>query len=125
MNKIFLKILTLCIGLIDYSNKKKIINFLKKKLGRKSLEVIDIGSHKGETINLFLKNFNIDKIFGFEPNIQLFNLLTKKYNDKNVFLFNCGVGSTEEHRDLNIMIDSSSSTFNSINLDSNYYKKKK
>lgn len=124
INKIFLKILTLCIGLIDYSNKKKIINFLKKKLGRKSLEVIDIGSHEGETINLFLKNFNIDKIFGFEPNIQLFNLLTKKYNDKNVFLFNCGVGSTEEYRNLNIMIDSSSSTFNSINLDSNYYKKK-
>ncbi len=125
INKIFLEILSIIIGFIDYSNKKKIVHFLKKKFKDKNLNLIDIGSHKGETINLFLKNFNIQKIFAFEPNIKLFNLLNKKkYDYKKVKLFNCGVGINEGNLDLNIMMDSSSSTFNTINLESKYYKKK-
>ena len=124
LNKIFLNFLSLFIGFIDYSNKSKITSFLKKKLEDEYLNIIDIGSHKGETINLFLKEFNIQKIFAFEPNIKLFNFLTKKYDNKKVKLFNCGVGLYEEDLDLNIMIDSASSTFNSINLESDYYKKK-
>jgi len=125
LNKIFLNLLTIVIGLIDYSNKRLIIFFLKKKFKNQYLNIIDIGSHKGETINLFLKNFNIQKIFAFEPNIALFNVLVKKkYNNKKIKFFNCGVGLNEEHLNLNIMIDSSSSTFNSINKESDYYKKK-
>ncbi len=123
-NKIYLNFLSIFINFIDNSNKNKITFFLKKKLKDEYLNIIDIGSHKGETINLFLKEFNIQKILAFEPNIKLYNFLTKKYNDKKVKLFNCGVGLNEEDLDLNIMIDSASSTFNSINLESNYYKKK-
>ena len=78
LNKIFLNLLTIVIGLIDYYNKILIIFFLKKKFKNQYLNIIDIGSHKGETINLFLKNFNIQKIFAFEPNIVLFNVLVKK-----------------------------------------------
>ena len=126
LNKIFLNILSIIISFIDYPNKKKITFFLKKKFQNQYLKIIDIGSHKGETLNLFLKNFNIEKIFAFEPNIKLFNFLNKKgYNVKQVKIFNCGIGLNEENLDLNILIDSSSSTFNTINLDSNYYKKKK
>ena len=55
INKIFLYFLELFIALIDYPNKLKIISFFKKRLIEKNLNVIDIGSHKGETINLFLK----------------------------------------------------------------------
>ena len=125
LNKIFLNILSIIISFIDYPNKKKITFFLKKKFQNQYLKIIDIGSHKGETLNLFLKNFNIEKIFAFEPNIKLFNFLNKKgYNVKQVKIFNCGIGLNEENLDLNILIDSSSSTFNTINLDSNYYKKK-
>ncbi len=123
-NKIYLNFLSIFINFIDNSNKNKITFFLKKKLKDEYLNIIDIGSHKGETINLFLKEFNIQKILAFEPNIKLYNFLIKKYNDKKVKLFNCGVGLNEEDLDLNIMIDSASSTFNSINLESNYYKKK-
>ncbi len=125
INKIFLNILSIIISLIDYPNKKKIISFLKEKFKNENLNIIDIGSHKGETINLFSKNFNIQKIFAFEPNIKLFNFLNKKnYDDKKIKLFNCGVGMSEDNLDLNIMMDSSSSTFNTINLESKYYKKK-
>lgn len=124
LNKIFLNFLSIFIGFIDNSNKNKITSFFKKKLKDEYLNIIDIGTHKGETINLFLKEFNIQKILAFEPNIKLFNFLIKKYNNKKVKLFNCGVGLNEENLDLNIMIDSASSTFNSINFESNYYKKK-
>ena len=126
LNKIFLKFLTIIIGFIDYSNKKKIITFLKKKSENNYLNIIDIGAHKGETIDLFLKNFKIEKIFAFEPNIKLYDYLNikKGYDKQKIKLFNCGVGLNEENLDLNIMIDSSSSTFKPINIDSDYYKKK-
>ena len=63
MNKIFLKIVNLIIELIDYSGKKKIINFFKKKFLQRKLDIIDIGTHKGETIDLFFKNFLFAVIF--------------------------------------------------------------
>ena len=56
INKIFIKFLSIIIELIDYPNKKKIIFFLKNELKNEKLSIIDIGSHKGETIDLFLKN---------------------------------------------------------------------
>ena len=54
LNKIFLNILSIIISFIDYPNKKKITFFLKKKFQNQYLKIIDIGSHKGETLNLFL-----------------------------------------------------------------------
>ena len=76
MNNIFLKLFMRFIDLIDQNNKKKIINFFKKKLSNNLITVIDIGAHKGETIDLFIKNFNTEKIYSFEPNTELFKYLT-------------------------------------------------
>jgi FkbM family methyltransferase len=127
LNRIFIKFLTFIINVIDYSNKKKVILYLKKILKKKELNVIDIGSHKGETIDMFMKNFEIEKIFSFEPNINLFNKLKSnmKYVNKKIHLSNFGVGSVVENKYLNIMTDTSSSTFNTLNSDSKYYIKKK
>ena len=75
LNRIFIKFLTFIINVIDYSNKKKVILYLKKILKKKKLNVIDICSNKGKTIDMFMKNFEIEKIFSFEPNINLFNKL--------------------------------------------------
>lgn len=126
IDKLYIKIISIIIELVDYSNKKKIINFFKKHFIHKEIIAIDIGAHKGETIDLFYKNFNIKKILAFEPNIKLYNLLIKKkkYDNERIILLNHGVGVIEEKRELNILIDSASSTFNTINLDSDYYKKK-
>ena len=77
INKVFIKFLSIIIGLIDYPNKKKIIFFFKNEFKNEKLSIIDIGSHKGETIDLFIKNFDIKKIFAFEPNIKLFKILKK------------------------------------------------
>ena len=120
INKLYIKIISIIVKLVDYSNKKKIINFFKKYFIHKEIIAIDIGAHNGETIDLFYKNFNIKKILAFEPNIKLYNLLIKKkkYDNERIILLNHGVGVIEEKRELNILIDSASSTFNTINLDS-------
>ena len=127
MNSLFFKIFNVLINLIDYSNKKKILNFFKKKLKNKPLNIIDIGAHKGETIDFFLNNFLINRILAFEPNEELYNQLRKnnKYLNKNISIYNFGVGKKNEIKYLNIMSDSASSTFHKINQNTDYFKKKK
>ena len=129
LNKIYIKILLMVISLIDIKNKKKIIIFFKKKLNEKLLNIIDVGAHKGETISLFCKNFTIDKILAFEPNPIVFKKLEKKIKKTNyknkIILFNFGLGNKEEEKDLLINNDTSSSTYNLIDENTEYYKRKK
>ena len=114
---------------IDMQNKKKIINFFKKKLNKKSLIIIDIGAHIGETISLFCNNFIIENILAFEANPIVFIKLEKKIkkiNNKNkISLFNLGLGEKEENKVLSIFNDTSSSTYNTIDEKTEYYKRKK
>ena len=114
------------ISLIDYNNKKKIYVFFKNKIKNRLITVVDIGAHRGETIDFFLENFKIKKILAFEPNLSLFKYLNnkKKNFDKKVILLNFGVGLKKSTKILNIMADSSSSTINAINRKSDYYKRK-
>ena len=124
--RFILKVITFLISLIDYFNKKKIINFFQKKFNKKKLKIIDIGAHKGETIELFIKNFVVDKIYAFEPNIELYKELSKKssYKKENINIYNYGVGLKKKKKNINIMIDSSSSTLNDLNKNTDYYKRK-
>ena len=39
------------ISLIDYNNKKKIYVFFKNKIKNRLITVVDIGAHRGETID--------------------------------------------------------------------------
>ena len=128
INKIFIKILSLFINIVDLQKKKKIINFFKFKFREELLNIIDIGAHKGETIDLFFNNFSISKILSFEANPLISRKLEKiikkdKYHNK-INLINCGIGDKESSKNLIIFNESSSSTFNSINKDSIYYKRK-
>ena len=129
LNKIYINILSIIIYFIDIKNKKKIINFFKKKLNKKQLILIDIGAHKGETISLFYKNFTIENILAFEANPIVFKKLEKKIKRNNyknkIKLFNLGLGDKEEKKDLLILNESSSSTYNTIDEKTEYYKRKK
>ena len=128
LNKFFLKLLNLVIALIDYTNKKKVISFLKNQLNLKNLIIIDIGAHKGETIELFYRAFNINKIYSFEPNLSLYNFLksiNKYKNNDKIKIFNLGFGDKNEQKTLNVFTESSSSTLNEINEKTDYFKRKK
>ena len=57
-----IKYITLIIlKFFDFLHQKKIINFLKKKKYHKFEYLFDVGAHKGETINLFIKYFEVEK----------------------------------------------------------------
>ena len=56
------KLVLFIIKLFDFFHQKKIFKFLKKK-GFDNIEIlIDVGAHKGESIQLFLDNMNVAKI---------------------------------------------------------------
>ena len=75
---IFLKI-------FDYYHNKKIINFLKKKITHINI-LLDIGAHKGESVNLFINNFSVHYIHSFEPSLNNYNELKKNiFNYKKKF----------------------------------------
>ena len=66
------------LSFFDFYHKKKILNFLKEKNLNNFDIVFDIGAHKGETINLFIKNFRVNKIYSFEASPINFKILKKK-----------------------------------------------
>ena len=68
--------------LVDLNHKKKIIDFFKKKLNNKPIKIIDVGAHKGETINLFSKNLNLKSIVCYEASQKNFMYL-KSFEKKN------------------------------------------
>ena len=125
------KITILILSFFDFLYKKKIINFLKNQKFEINV-IIDVGAHKGETINLFLKNFNPKKIFSFEASKKNFKILNQKisayknkYPNTELYVENKALGSVSELKEFKQMKESSSSTFASINFNSNYLKKKK
>jgi len=128
IGNILQKIFVLLLSIIDRKNKIKILEFFKKKIANQFITVLDIGAHKGETIELFYKGFNINKIYSFEPNLDLYKFLKSinKYNNNNkIEIFNLGFGDKNEQKILNVFTDSSSSTLNDINEKTDYFKRKK
>tara|TARA_Y100000741_G_scaffold336545_1_gene295202 strand:- start:423 stop:1139 length:717 start_codon:yes stop_codon:yes gene_type:complete len=114
--------------LVDLNHKKKIIYFFKRKLKNKSIKVIDVGAHKGETINLFSKNFNLQSIVCYEASkknyVNLESFKKKKLNFE-ISIRNIALGSIEKEMDFFQTSESSSSTFCKIDFNSKYFKRKK
>tara|TARA_B110000037_G_scaffold206615_1_gene252736 strand:+ start:1983 stop:2717 length:735 start_codon:yes stop_codon:yes gene_type:complete len=115
----------------DYFYQLKILKFLKKNNFLKLDIFFDIGAHKGESINLFLKHFIIKKIYSFEASPINFEKLLiaknnyqKKFKNTEIIIENFALGDKIGNVCLNQSIESSSSTLNQINIHSNYFKKK-
>ena len=109
----------------DSFNKKKVIKFFEGKINKNISVLIDVGSHHGETIYTFKKNFKIKKILAFEPSIINFEILKKKTkNLNNLKIYNIALGDKQGWVNFKQHYDSESSTINEINIDSKYYKKK-
>ena len=120
--KVFIKTI---LSIFDFFTQKKIIDKIKSAINsQRSISLIDVGSHKGEYISSITKNFHIDKIYGFEPNDEIFNNLNKKFSSDKIHLYNCGVSNEKGEVFLNKNIESSSSSINELNINSKYYKKK-
>ena len=117
--------------IFDSYNQSKIFSFLKKR-GYKKFDIFfDIGAHKGESILLYLKNFDISRIYSFEASSQNFEKLSKnllmirkKYKNVEIITENLAAGSENKKISIKQLVETSSSTINEINLHSKYYKKK-
>ena len=80
--------------------------------------------HIKENISqVYQKVFEIDKIYGFEPNPDVFKILNSKFKDEKVNLLNIGVSNFDGKTKFNKNLESSSSSINELNSNSRYFKK--
>jgi hypothetical protein len=81
--------------LFFYPRLKKIYYRINKTQNTDKLtiqNILDIGAHKGQTVNFFTKVFPKAKIYSFEPNPEAFQVL-KKFNSNNISCLNVGFSS--------------------------------
>ena len=127
-----LKFITLKILMVfDSYYQSKIFKFLKKKNFKNFDVFFDVGAHKGESIDLFSRNFNIKEIYSFEPSLKNFDILKEnknelqsKFKDLKITIENYALGSIKKNLTLKQVNESSSSTINDINRNSKYLKRK-
>ncbi len=119
------------LNIFDFFYKKKFFKFLKNKNIKNFDIFFDVGAHKGESIKSFGKNFQINEMYSFEPNNVIFDeLRVNSVKYKNLFkinkvvIENFALGSVQSLSNFNQSSDSSSSTFKSVNKESQYFKKK-
>ena len=87
--------------------------------------IFDIGANEGESIDFFLNLFANSTIYSFEPEMNSYQKLIKKYGEnKTINLFNLAFGDKKEKLKLKINVKSSTSTFSKINTQSKYYNLK-
>ena len=125
----FQKIVLFVISIFDFFYQKKILLFLKKNRLNNVNLLIDVGAHRGESIDLFLNNMNVKKIISFEASPINFEFLkkkkflyAKKFNDTKIIIENIGLGSENKMIEFKRFNESSSSTIKSINEESKYFK---
>lgn len=118
-------IIKFILNIFDFFTQQKILNALSDKFNYNNFSIlVDVGSHKGEYINSIKKKFNIEKIYGFEPNPDIYKILKKKIIDKKINLFNYGISNKSGKINFYKNLETSSSTINKLNTKSKYYKKK-
>lgn len=124
-----LKIFHFILNLVEYNYKKKLTKALKDNLPNEINTFFDIGAHHGETTIEMLKNFSIKNSYLFEPSLENFNILEKQlFKNKSLNklqLFNFALGAENKEAIINEVFESSSSTLNSIDTNTKYFKRKK
>ena len=125
------KLVLLFLSFFDYFYQKKIIKFLKKNSLFEINLIFDVGAHKGESINLFLKNMKVKNIVSFEASPLNFKYLEnnkknleKKFPNTKIIIENLALSSDGRVVTFNQFNESSSSTINNINQESRYFKRK-
>ena len=86
-------------------------------------KLIDIGTHKGEFIEPFLKIKKIKRFYCFEPQKKIYDNLNKKFKRFNkIKLYNYALGDVCSNRKIKINNLTSTSTLSKFNQSSKYLK---
>ena len=112
---------------LNFEKEYKIVNLIKKKIPI----IVDIGGKKGESIKNFLNSRKNLKIYCFEPKKKSFEFIKKKFKNKNIKIFNYGIGNFQKKINLytpkiyNYEFSGLSSTsFVNLNFRLNFFFKK-
>ena len=85
--------------------------------------IFDVGSHRGESIDYFIKLKNLKKIQSFEPQKDIFLVLKKKYKNNNKVILNqIALSQNVNYKDFYINDLSSTSSFSRLNKKSLWLK---
>ena len=85
--------------------------------------LIDIGTHRGEFIESFLKIKKIKRFYCFEPQKKIYDNLNKKFKRFNkIKLYNYALGDICSNRKIKINNLTSTSTLSKFNHNSKYLK---
>lgn len=119
-----IKSIELVLFVIDYFTVyKKLRTYYKTNIRVDNPLIIDVGANKGQTINFFLGIFSKSKIIAFEPNLRLYNTITRKYNYlPNVQTVNKGVSNQTGKLLFQETVTDQTSTFEELNYKSDYLK---
>ena len=125
------RIVLFVMSIFDFFYQKKILSFLKKNNLNNIDLLFDVGAHRGESINLFLRNLKVKKIISFEASPINFEFLkkrqklyAKKFGDTELIIENIALGSESKMIEFKHFNKSSSSTIKGINEESRYFKRK-
>ena len=117
-------------------NFEKIINFINNKYHHKRIvkfinrdkitKLIDVGAHKGEFLQDFLKFKNIKTVYAFEPQIEIFKILSKNLKKyEHIKKNNIALGAKSGNKKIYINKLTSTSTLCNVNKKSFFLKIKK
>jgi len=88
--------------------------------------LVDVGCHKGDLLNSFLKTKKFTKFYCFEPQKRIFKYLKKKFkNNKKIKIHNYSLGDSHTKKRIYLSNLTSLSTMSKINHKSVWFKIKK
>jgi FkbM family methyltransferase len=103
----------------------KLSKYYHKAFPQKIKCAIDVGANKGQTIDFYLEMNRECRIYAFEPNSLLFEKLTRKYLPfDQIEIFNAGISDKAGQKTFNENIFDYTSTFEELDFDSQYAKRK-
>ncbi len=103
----------------------KLIKFYKEQLRADKLRVIDVGANKGQSIDLFLSINPNAQITAFEPNRDLFQMLSSKYSDiPGIQILQKGVSNQDSKLLFYQNVLNETSSFELLNPESKYLASK-
>jgi FkbM family methyltransferase len=107
--------------LANYHDKKIINKLILLNFNPKV--IIDVGAHIGEMTQIFLKSFqNVNKIYCFEPQKEIFLSLKKNFNkNRKIVCINKACSDKIAYSQFNISFHRRSSTLEKINSNNFYH----
>ena len=103
---------------MEWNELRDIIWKYSKSLLSENPLIVMAGAHEGEIcIDIFKKYFPTSQIFAFEPCISSFQICKERLTlDSNIVLYNKGLSSSNETRELNLSYTSNTNSLYKINL---------